>query len=261
MSTGKQEGYADVLPGGRYSTAGGYDVETRKEGAGLDPIISPEMGKWLKMFAGRVQERFANRVVCIGLQGSHARGEARADSDIDLVVILDRLDAADIAQYREIVDGMPQHEKMCGFLAGREELENWDRADLFQFCRDTLPVVGSLGEIAEKVQPEDIGRAVRIGACNLYHMCVHNMLYEKDPEILRGLYKSAVFTLQAKHCLETGCYLRQHAQLREQLRGADRELLLCAEKWRAGQALDGQAFAADSVFLFEWAGRVIRELR
>ena len=38
-----------------------------------------------------------------------------------------------------------------------------------------------------------VNRAIKIGACNIYHGCVHNMLHEKSEDILRGLYKSASF--------------------------------------------------------------------
>lgn len=52
-------------------------------------------------------------------------------------------------------------------------------------------------------------RAVRMGACNLYHACAHNMLHEKSPEVLGALLKSAVFTVQAKHYCACGAYIRQ----------------------------------------------------
>ena len=44
---------------------------------------------WSKVLARKLQAVFGNRVVFVGLQGSRARGEAREDSDIDAVVLLD----------------------------------------------------------------------------------------------------------------------------------------------------------------------------
>ena len=51
---------------------------------------------------------FPGRLVCLGLQGSFARGEATERSDIDLVVILDRVELADILTYRRVLDGRLQ---------------------------------------------------------------------------------------------------------------------------------------------------------
>ena len=47
------------------------------------------------------------------------------------------------------------------------------------------------------IEKSAVDRAIKIGACNIYHGCVHNMIYEKSEDILRGLYKSASFIIQA----------------------------------------------------------------
>ena len=52
--------------------------------------------QWLGQFVRAVTAAFPGRVVCIGLQGSRGRGEAGPDSDIDMVVVLDRLDPEDL---------------------------------------------------------------------------------------------------------------------------------------------------------------------
>ena len=78
-------------------------------------------------------------------------------------------------------------------------LARWDRSELFQFYHDTAILYGSLDFLRPLIAREDIQRAVLTGACTIYHGCVHNVLHEKDPEILRALLKAAVFTLQAKH--------------------------------------------------------------
>jgi len=49
----------------------------------------------LDAFLTGVRERFGPRVVTIRLFGSYARGEARADSDVDCLVLLDRADRDD----------------------------------------------------------------------------------------------------------------------------------------------------------------------
>ena len=103
-----------------------------------------DLQAWMQAFIQVVQEAFAERVRCIGLQGSHARGEAHAESDLDVVVILDSLNAADVARYREAIAPLPHRARMCGFLSGADVLRCWDRADLFQFYHDTEPYFGAL---------------------------------------------------------------------------------------------------------------------
>ena len=46
---------------------------------------------WMDLFLKELQNVFKNRLVFVGLQGSRGRGEGRPDSDIDVVVVLDRL--------------------------------------------------------------------------------------------------------------------------------------------------------------------------
>ena len=64
-----------------------------------------------------------------------------------------------------------------------------------------------------------VERAVKIGACNIYHGCVHNMLYEKNEEILKSLNKSAVFVIQASCFKNTGTNVKKHRDLAEQVGG------------------------------------------
>ena len=46
---------------------------------------------WMDLLLKELQIVFENRLVFVGLQGSRGRGEGRPDSDIDAVVVLDRL--------------------------------------------------------------------------------------------------------------------------------------------------------------------------
>jgi len=78
-----------------------------------------------------------------------------------------------------------------------DELLNWETSDLLQFCYDTTLIKGSLDEVMAVIDGDAVNRAIKIGACKIYHGCVHNMLHEKSEEILRGLYKSKSFVIQA----------------------------------------------------------------
>ena len=51
---------------------------------------------WVDSFTHKLKSVFENRIEFIGLQGSYGRGEASRTSDIDIVVILDKLQTSDI---------------------------------------------------------------------------------------------------------------------------------------------------------------------
>ena len=181
---------------------------------------------WLQDFTKKINESFPKRIIFIGIQGSYARGEATENSDIDVVVIFDKLIYSDIKRYDEIISKMPMREKICGFISGKKELENWDRSDLFQFYHDTIALYGSLNFIKNLITNKDISRAVRLGACNIYHMCVHNAIHEKSDDILKSLLKSAFFVIQAKYYLECEEYIYKRKILLENINSQDKEILL-----------------------------------
>ena len=157
-----------------------------------------DISVWMQDFLQTLNATFANRVLFVGLQGSCGRGEATETSDFDVVAILDELSASDIQKYNTMLDTLPHREQICGFLSGKDELLNWEPSDLFQFYYDTSPIQGSLDELLAVIDETAVDRAIKIGACNIYHGCVHNILHEKSDEILYGLYKSASFVVQAK---------------------------------------------------------------
>lgn len=168
---------------------------------------------WMKNFLRTLDETFGSRVWFVGLQGSYGRGEAMETSDIDIVVILDELSAMDIRTYNAMLDTLPNREMICGFLSGKDDIMNWEPSDLFQFYYDTTPMKGSLDELLAVIDDSSVNRAIKIGACNIFHGCVHNMLYEKSEDILRELYKSASFIVQAIAFKQTGNYIRHQKEL------------------------------------------------
>lgn len=209
---------------------------------------------WMDGYTAKITSVFGERIRFIGIQGSQARGEANENSDIDTVLLLDRLDYADIKAYDEAVSTLPERERLCGFLSGEDELRNWERSDLFQFYHDTRPLYGSIDWIAGLLTREDVRRAVHFAACNLYHMCVHNALHGKNADDVYGMYKAAVFALQAKHYAETGEYIRKRADLAQNLTGDDREVLAYA-MGKPG------SFDEISEFLLNWCRNIITEFR
>lgn len=215
-----------------------------------------ELGNWTEGFLQALDARFGERVQFVGLQGSYARGEAGEHSDIDMVVILDVLSAADIQSYHDMLEGLEHRERICGFLSGKQELQHWEPSDLFHFYYDTLPLRGSLETLLPMPDAEAAEHAVRIGACNIYHACVHNMLHEKSDEILRSLYKSASFVLQAICFLKTGRYIRRLEDVIAVSAPEEKAIAECFSALKRGSAVEFQRM---SRLLFEWSGRLIRK--
>ena len=213
-----------------------------------------ELEPWLERFTQVLRKTFGERVWFAGLQGSYARDEATESSDIDLVVVLDALTVEDIASYDVMLDSLDYRELVCGFLSGKEELFHWEPSELFQFCRDTKPIIGSLGDVLAIVKPGDIDRAILTGACGVYHACVHNMLYEKDEGILRSLCKMASFTVRAATYRQTGIYCCCLDELFQHADAADREIIQTYLAMKAGTPVD---FTNASKSLFSWAKRTI----
>ena len=211
---------------------------------------------WTDDFLKAVNETFENRVWFVGLQGSYGRGEARDTSDIDIVVILDELSSSDIQTYHAMLDSLPHRELICGFLSGKDELLGWEPSDLFQFYYDTTPIKGSLDELLMVIDEAAIDRAIKIGACNIYHGCVHNMLHEKSEDILKGLYKSASFVVQAIAFKQTGKYVKHLCELRDVVSTDERVIIDTFLSLKNGGEID---FNSMSEALFVWSGNRITE--
>lgn len=184
-----------------------------------------DINAWVGRFLEVLNQTFKNRVWFVGLQGSYARGEASKTSDIDIVVILDELSASDIGVYNAMLDTLPHRELICGFLSGKDEISNWEPSDLFQFYYDTTAIKGSLDELLPLIDNSAIDRAIKTGVCNIYHGCVHNMLYEKSEEVLKALYKSASFVIQAIYFRETGKYIRHQKELSGLVKKQDKTIV------------------------------------
>lgn len=173
-----------------------------------------DMVSWTEQWKTAVLREFgAERVRFLGIQGSRARGEARDNSDIDAVVILDSFDVADAERYRSCVSGLQEREKLCGFVSGEAELSAWPRSELYQFCLDTEPVLGTLEPYAASVTERDVLESARVGLGAVYHASVHNLIHERSEDMLAELCKAAFFALRAVHRVETGETLRTRAEL------------------------------------------------
>ncbi len=215
-----------------------------------------EINIWMNDFLKALQDTFSERIYFVGLQGSYGRGEATESSDIDVVVILDELNAADIKTYNDMLCTLPHRELVCGFVSGKDEILNWEPSDLFQFYYDTKPLKGSLDELLPMISNDAMDKAIKTGVCNIYHGCVHNMLHEKSDDILKGLYKSASFVVQAISYKQRGVYISSLNDLLTTVSEADRAVVDTFSKLKKGGDIN---FDEMSATLFDWAKNIITE--
>lgn len=212
-----------------------------------------EIETWLQDFTKKLFDIFGNRLKFIGLQGSYKRGEAKPESDIDIVIILDKLSFEDLNSYKKIVNSMPYSEKVCGFISGEKEIYNWPKFDLFQLLNDTVSLHGNLQDFIPIIKRNDILNSIKINTANLYHQMCHAYLFEnKDVEVLYQGYKSAFFILQALYYSRNTEYIGSKKELVQLLEGEDKEILLVNMNWKSLQVNENLDFYFEKII--NWTG-------
>ncbi len=209
-----------------------------------------------KEFLFALDEKFKDRVWFVGLQGSYGRGEATETSDIDIVVILDKLSVLDIKEYNLVLDKISHREFLCGFFSGKDEILSWEPSDLFWLYYDTIPIRGSLDELLPLIDSVAVDRTIKIGVCNIYHSCVHNMLYGKSGEMLTGLYKLASFVVRAICFKQTGNYVRRQRDLLQIVSAEEAQIINTYANLKNGAEVN---FNEMSEVLLAWAKKLIGE--
>lgn len=211
-----------------------------------------KLENWLQDFTKKLFDKFSTRIKFIGLQGSYKRGEANADSDIDIVIILDKLSFDDLILYKGIVKSMPFSKKVCGFISGEKEIYNWPKFDLFQLLNDTVSLHGNLQDFIPIIKRNDILDSIKINTANLYHQMSHAYLFEdKNIKALYQGYKSAFFILQALYYSRNTEYVGSKNELVQLLDGEDREVLLVNINWKSLRIAENSDFYFEKII--NWA--------
>ncbi len=216
-----------------------------------------DVRNWLDELSAKLKARFKGRLEFIGLQGSFRRGEGGPESDIDAVVILDELGAADLEAYRGIIKSMPLSGRACGFICAKRELINWFKPDLFQLLHDTEPLYGSIDYVLGLISERDAAGAVRMGASNLYHAACHGYVFSGGRRGLPSLLKRAFFTLQAVVYLQHGVYVSDRDEMAALLSGLDAEVLRAVAAKDAAADKGDDEVIKDYDMLVRWCGELL----
>lgn len=211
------------------------------------------LSEWLDNFTNEMLYNFPDNIYCIGLQGSYGRGEASADSDLDLVIIFKSFSLEVLQQYKSLLLRLGNDYKLCGFVGSAEILKSWNEGELLQLYFDTVPLYGNIDFIKDSVTDETAAKLVLQNSCLIYHACCHNFLFDEEQAILKELYKTAVFTVQAKYYHVHHIYVFKHSELSNVASGADKEILETAIKLKMKDRLTAEQFTAYGELLLQWS--------
>lgn len=221
-----------------------------------------DIDAWMNDLIERLRIEFEERLVLVGLQGSRARGEQREDSDIDIVVVIEDLNADDLALYRSVVQKMPHAELACGFIGAPDVLAAWPRHDVFNLVSDTDIRYGSFDFMDTEFTAKEAQLATDACASEIYHALCHTTVFEPDmlPALLQGCLKSVFFGIRAKHFAQTGEFVNSRAQLSNLANDDEKKLL---QVYNGDAQMDDQELASR---LLRWsnnelAGRDIHDRR
>ncbi len=165
----------------------------------MEPTIN--IDQWMDEFSTKLKDAFGDRLKLVGIQGSRARGEARPDSDIDAVVVIDRLSS----------------ELACGFVGSTDVLAAWQRYDAFNLVKDTRVHYGSFDFMNTHFTAEDAINSAKAVAAEIYHAMVHTVVFDDQNlgSILDACIKPAFFAMRALRFANLGTFPATRAEMRE----------------------------------------------
>lgn len=220
----------------------------------MNQMIQAE--EYIAELTSLLRQAFGERLLYVGLQGSCYRGEANENSDIDVMVVLDRLTASDMDVYRELLRRIGNSDRSCGFICGGEELRHWNPCEICQLLHTTGDRYGKLAALVPAYTLEDVKLYGRLSVNNLYHALCHQYIHASPGENRAGLpalYKAAFFILQNRYFLRTGEFVLTRRELLPRLVGKDRAVLSKAAELRENDAWDfGEAFE----LLLDWCREI-----
>lgn len=192
-------------------------------------MFNPE--DYLARLTARLTEAFGARLIYVGLQGSYLRGEAGPDSDIDAMVVMDRLTLADLDAYRRIIHTLEAPEKSCGFICSRDDLARWNPLEICHLTHATRDVYGRLADLVPTWDARDLRSFLQLSVGNLYHALCHSRVHgspEEQAAVLAAGCKGAFFILQNLHFMDSGVFAASRRTLLPLLSGPDRQVMFLA---------------------------------
>lgn len=216
-----------------------------------------DIDRYMTQLTQMLRQHFGSRLSYVGLQGSYLRGEATDSSDIDAMVVIDRLDINDLDAYRAILAALPHTDKACGFICSNADLANWNPLEIGHLLHSTKDLFGSLQTLIPAYTRQDICNFIKLSINNLYHGLCHTYIHADAAAMaatLPALYKGVFFILQNLYDLTHGVFITSKNELLQKLDGLDRTVLTRSTDLSKGIDYD----LRDSVtLLFNWCQQTL----
>ena len=194
---------------------------------------------YLSRLIGGLTHTFGDRLLYVGMQGSYLRGEATETSDIDVMVIFDRVDVPTLDTYRELLISVGDYDRSCGFVCSSADMAAWNTLEVCHLLHTTRDLYGRLADFVPAYSREDVIPYVKVSVGNLYHELCHRYIHasrETNQSHLAMTCKSVFFILQNIHYLKTGRFVATKRELLEALEGEDREILTLSLRLSEGES-------------------------
>lgn len=215
-----------------------------------------------RAFTDAVCDALGKRVQCIVLVGSVARGDHSPSSDIDIWVILDRVDQQDLEQIGRIVMSLgrePEINPQCASLRELQTPAFQQQFSSMQLHTDGVVLAGR-HMLPPPAREEMRHEAAAIAGPVL--MSARHYISTREPEealrngkLERWVLKALMWALRYDIAARDGAYPRTLDQLRASLAGTPREALV-----EAYVQLRAREFRGDCRRVLEDAQTVARDL-
>lgn len=221
---------------------------------------------WLMDFLGELQKHFGKRIVFVANHGSWARGEARPESDIDCIVVLNEISDDDLTVFRSIMNSMPDaHALGSGLFLSVEELKHTPRFSLIQFFYGCNVLLGSLDGIVESPGKDDLLFDIRLKANENLHHARHYLLFPHDlPRVVHRLiypFKNCFYALQSWILLTTGKFILRKDDIIQLLDDdVDKEAVRIARDWHKDTEDRTTRPEYYIIILEQWSRGMIRKI-
>ena len=219
-----------------------------------------DIENYISRLIALLQDQFGSRLVYVGLQGSYLRGEATDHSDIDIMVVMDKLTISDMDQYRAIIQSLECADKSCGFICGKSDLANWNPLEIAHVLNSTKDYLGVLRDLVPAYTQEDLCNFIKLSLNNLYHEICHRYIHAdsgRNCMALPGTYKSVFYILQNWYYLKYGKFVATKNELLFLLDGQSHAVLKRSIVLNSGIDHD---FTESFALLFDWCQEMLQSL-
>ncbi len=209
---------------------------------------------YVDFFTETLKKTFGARIWFVGVKDSYEWGEITKSTYIDFVVIIDKVAMPEICEYNKILKGLVDKVNIGGVFDDINTVYKWSPTYLFQLVYDTTPIFGKLEQLLSCIDKIQIDRYIFNGASNIYQCCTHNMINEKNEDVIFGLYKSALFVIQAVCFRQIGRYVKQANALLGLVSPEEQAIIKNYLRIENKEAVDLNKLLDD---LFLWANKIM----